>query len=229
MNERVALFDIDGTLVSGFIAADFIEGLEHEKLLTPGTNQKVQDSIFEYRQTGEYEIFAHKLLIDWVEGLRGQSSPNVRRIVEQVAQEQRHRFFPYVGKTIELLQRNYDVCLVTAEPDFAAIAIGQELGVSSYISSTFELDGDIYTGRPLNLLASSKQKRESLAELLLKYDSQKSIAFGDSDGDIDMLLAVGGKFCINPKDQLKKLADNNGWNINAQNPDEYLLIRDRLP
>ena len=229
MNERVALFDINGTLVSGFIAADFIEGLEHEKLLTPGTNQKVQDSVFEYRQTGEYEKFVYKFLIEWSEGLKGQSLALVKKVTSQIAQEQKHKIFPYVNKTIQSLKGNYDICLVTAEPDFVADAIGQELGVSSYISSTFELNGDIYTGQPYNLLASRQQKKESLSDLLLNYDAQKSIAFGDSPGDIDMLLAVGGKFCVNPRNELEQLAEENGWNIDPQNPDEYLLIRDRLP
>lgn len=92
----------------------------------------------------------------------------------------------------------------------------------AFIAQTLPLKGERYDILLTYSLARSKNKRIAIESLLNKHSGEKSLAFGDSEADEDMLASVELAICINPTDGLRKVAEQKGWYI--LHPEEVLPI-----
>lgn len=108
--------------------------------------------------------------------------------------------------------------MVTGEPQFVAATVKDLLGADDIISSVYEINNDIFTGKLSQSLATREDKDQAISQIVSNYYLEDSFAFGDSEADIDMLRLVKNPFCINPTPALKKVALELGWHITT--PDE---------
>src|SRR5690606_5859495 len=95
--------------------------------------------------------------------------------------------------------------------------------------SVYEVDKGIYTGNFLeDPFRNGKDKAllKFISENNLKIDLKKSIAIGDSWGDISMLNIVGFPIAFNPSNDLAKVAKKNNWKIIVERKDVIYEVRE---
>ena len=219
---KISLFDSDGTLYS----AQFGRGLmryasEHERRnrvrfyyasllpngllakLVPGTMERFQRMIiarlawliqgYDSRQMAvAFEWLVHEYLL-----------PTVRpEILERLQYhlEQGHR--------VVIVSGMFTPCLEL---------ICQHLGVTDWIGTQIEYRNGRCTGRILPPVIKGLDKVEQVQryfkERNLQVDWDAGFAYGDSFSDRDLLELVGNPTAVHPDPALRKLAQDNGWQI----------------
>ncbi len=107
------------------------------------------------------------------------------------------------------------VYIVSSSPEEVVRPLARHFGVSGVIATRAEVDEeDRYTGR-LAFYAYGPQKAEALADLAERagIDLSRSYAYSDSVTDLPMLEAVGNPVAVNPDKELRREAEERGWQI----------------
>lgn len=209
--KSVALFDFDNTLYDGFSYFDLLEKQTHEGLIMPEVLDSAGQVMDRYKeQILSYEDAIVGLLDIYADGLKGRHYEEVR--------ESTHDFYhntikvhDFAKNVFGLLSSTHEIYLVTGEPQFIAESIVDIFDLDGYHSSKFEVKSDIFTGGVKSYLATRREKRNAVRHLLSGQSSHGSFAFGDSDGDIEMLDAAEHPICVNPNAGLLEKATEQGW------------------
>lgn len=213
MTKPIALFDIDNTMYEGFSYFELLEKQVSEDLIDRQVVDNAKASMQKYKsQLQGYEATIVELLDIYAAGLRGKKYDEV---LESTAQFYRHskKFFPYVKPTIEEMRKSHDIALVTGEPQFVAEAVAKLFKVESYYSTEYEVRAGMFTGSVKKYLATRHEKHDAIKHLMQGHGFKGSFAFGDSEGDIEMLRAVEYAICLNSTNTLRDIAEKEGWNV----------------
>jgi len=225
MSERkVAFFDIDKTIydtpvflpLSEFQLANKIVDLECILNLKTDTDLYKSGNV-------SYEEVVHRITLHWAEGLKGKDTALVLANTKEYFSGNSSHFYPFVKNVFDLLKATHDIYLVTGEPNFVAEAVTGLFELTGFISSKLSVSNNTYTGKTDIVLSHATDKLKALKSVRDCYTGSQSIAFGDSEGDVEMLNSVEIPVCVNPSEKLIKIALSNNWNI--VNPDE---IYDRV-
>jgi HAD superfamily phosphoserine phosphatase-like hydrolase len=215
MSERkLSLFDIDRTVYDGFLIFPLAEQQSLDGIIASKTPLGMNRVLEIYRQGMKtYEVMAEETLQIWASGLKGKEVGTVFRHAERYLQVNQQKYYPYVEKVIALLRETHDIFFVTAGPQFTAIPTSRRYVDTKYISTIFEIEEDRFTGKITRSLANSSNKQQSISEISTSHDTRQSFAFGDSEGDIDMLAAAEYAICVNPTEGLQTVANEKGWYV----------------
>jgi len=213
MPKPIALFDIDNTIYDGFSYFGFLEKQVAENLIKQPVLDEARASLKRHKsQLQDYETTIIELLDIYAAGLKGVA---YEAILQSTKEFYAHsdKFYDYVRPAMHTLQSSHDISLVTGEPQFVAQAVGELFGVQSYYSTQYEVADGLFTGKITSYLASRHEKHDAIKHLMEGHGVSKSFAFGDSEGDIEMLRAVQFPICINPTDGLQSIAAKEGWHM----------------
>lgn len=229
MTERkIALYDIDKTSYQGFLVLDLCE-YQFRKGILPEKNLLNIKRDIDLYAAGKltYENMAQNVLAYWAEGLRGKDVDQIAKETKEFFQTEGNKFIPFVQESIDLFRPTHDTFFVTAEPQFVAKEVARIHQATDYLSTIFEINDGKFTGRVSSSLAERGDKKKSVDQIMQTYAKEQSFAFGDSDGDIEMLEGVEYPICVNPNDALSKKAAEKGWK--TKKPEEVVLyIKDVL-
>lgn len=215
---KVAFFDIDGTLYEGNLGFDVAKYLVGRRLfsrlvLFRGVFQALlyKFGLISYDRWGEIGL----ALIN--DSLAGRELGYVLQVVETFYDTHDLNFNKKVLVRLqELKDDNYFIVLVTGEPDFLIRPFISRVGADTSITSEMELDkkGN-FTGKILENLATNTGKKKAFERFVESenVDLANSIAFGDTEGDLGMLEAVGKAVCVSPSKRLRKKALEREWEI----------------
>lgn len=227
--KKIALFDIDKTIYDGYIVFPLAEYFLKHNTINQDCVEKLYDDLGLYRAGKvNYENTVDNLNNNLAEGLKGIPLSLALKQVKAflVKEKERSMFFSYTESTIRMLQKKrYDVYFVTGEPQFVGLATSKLFKVSGFISSEYETQKDILTGKIKKSLAYRKAKLKSVKDLLKGHVLEESFAFGDSEGDAEMLNFVNHAVCINPTDGLREMANKNEWIIAKPDEVEKIIIQ----
>jgi len=214
MAKKIALFDIDKTIYNGYIILSLAEYQLEKKIISINTfNNILEDANLYKKGLVDYETTIANLLIHWAQGLKDISYNEALRQTKYFLRNRGNRFFPFINPVIKLLKKTHDIYFVTGEPGFVAEAVTDLYRATDFFASNLEVENGIFTGKVNNFLSKREGKRKAIKEILKNYNIKGSIAFGDSEGDIEILDSVENAVCINPTEGLKKIAEEKGWII----------------
>jgi len=211
---KVALFDIDGTVYEDYTIFPLAEYQLRKKII----NKSCLDELYKdlkFYKTGrlDYETSVANLLIHWAKGLKEVSYKMVLGQAKRFFEGEGNKFFPFFKPVVALLEKKYDIYFVTAGPRFVAQASSELYKITGFISSELETKDGFFTGRVRISLAKREEKRVAIKKLLRGHDTKHSFAFGDAEGDIEMLNSVEFPICINPTLGLREIAIRKNWQI----------------
>lgn len=225
MTKPIALFDIDNTIYEGFSYFDLLKKHVTEELIEQNVLDDALESMKAYKLgQKDYEATIVELLDIYARGLKGVEYEAVLQSTKDFYKNSSH-FFGYVKPVMGSLRRSHDLRLVTGEPQFVAQAVGDIFGISSYSSSEYEVKEGVFTGNVTTYLASRHEKLSSIKHLMEGHSGRGSFAFGDSEGDIEMLRSVEYPICLNPTDGLRAVAEKEGWYLPDLNDVEALVVK----
>jgi phosphoserine phosphatase len=92
----------------------------------------------------------------------------------------------------------------------------QDAGRRVYIGSRFsEVVDGVYTGRPGGRFIYRSGKALAIEELAQRegLELERCYAYSDSESDLPMLRVVGHPVAVNPDQQLRRVAREEGWEV----------------
>jgi HAD superfamily hydrolase (TIGR01490 family) len=207
----LAVFDIDGTLVTGpSTEKRFALHLARSGRLGP--RQVLAFLAFLPRQLPRFGRHALKKDKAYLAGLHEQDMRNLAAAWVKPALE--HAWFePCLARLRRHREAGDVVVLLSGTPQFVAAAIGAALGVEHVIGSDCAVNNGRFLARPPVSHPFGERKVSIVADLARSHgvDAPDITAYGDSIHDLPLFLSVGKPVAVRPDEALAAAADEAGW------------------
>ena len=215
---RLALFDLDNTLLSGDTDPLWCAFLIEAGVLDPATFAAADRDIAERYALGT--IAAAEFCAFYASTLAGRSAADWMPLRDRfVAAEIAPRLPAAAHALVETHRIAGDtVVLTTATNRFLVEPIAALLGIDAVVATELESSDGVFTGRNAGDLNMREGKvarmRAWLAEHGLDADALTGAVFySDSRNDLPLLRAVGRPVAVDPDDGLRAEARARGWEI----------------
>jgi len=120
------------------------------------------------------------------------------------------------------------IYIVSSSPQEIVRPLAERLGVTDVIATRAEVEDGKFTGK-LEFYCYAEGKAVAMAEVAKEegIELERSYAYSDSATDVPMLAAVGHPVAVNPDRELRKVAEERGWQVrDFRRP---VRLRSRLP
>ena len=212
---KLALFDLDNTLLDGDSDHAWAQFLIEEGIVHPGEYHAKNEWFYERYKDGTLDIH---------EFLDFQLAPIARRPRSQLDawhnEFMQRKVRPMIlPKAPELIARHADAvtAIVTATNRFITAPIAAELGVAKLIATDIEEADGVFTGKPRGTPAFREGKvvlvNEWLGESGDRLADYESWFYSDSLNDLPLLERVTHPVAVDPDATLRACALERGWPI----------------
>ena len=210
-----ALFDIDGTLLRGFIIRSFHEYLAQHRVVDGKYTGEITD-ISDRNVRGElsYRETAERVPALFAESLRGVEVELVESHAEVFIRSHVPKTLLWYSRALVAAMRaTVDMVIALSGSPIEPIRRLHGLGFHSEYGTVFEKEEGIYTGRVESNLILGEVKAEAARRIAVEHgvDLSRSVAFGDSDQDAATLRLVGLPIALNPSPRMKSICGERGW------------------
>jgi HAD superfamily hydrolase (TIGR01490 family) len=213
---RLALFDLDNTLLSGDSDFEWAQFLIAQGVLDREVYEARNQAFYDQYKAGTLDIH---------EFLDFQLKPLSRHPREQLDAWHREfmatRIRPIVRERArELVARHAaDLCaIITATNSFVTAPIAREFGVSHLIATEPELRDGVFTGGVSGTPCFRDGKVVRLEQWLAARGltlagCERSWFYSDSHNDLPLLSRVSDPVAVDPDDTLHRHAEQHGWPV----------------
>jgi HAD superfamily hydrolase (TIGR01490 family) len=223
---NLALFDLDGTLLSGDSDYGWAQFLIARGVLDANIYEAENQRFFDDYKAGTLDIHA---FLDF------QLAPLAAHPRAQLdawhAEFMRERILPMItDKARRLVKRHADAgdlcAVVTATNSFVTAPIAREFGVDNLVATEPELRDGAFTGKVTGIpcfrdgkVARVEAWLEALtppqadAKLSLKTGFAQSWFYSDSRNDLALLERVTDPVAVSPDEKLREIALARGWPV----------------
>ena len=215
---RIALFDLDNTLLAGDSDVEWPRFLISKGILDAESTARENDRFFEHYKAGTLDIQAF---------LAFQLSPLGRfkraELDELHREYMRQHIVPLItDKARALVKKHQDagdlVLIITATNRFVTGPIAREFGIEHLIATEPEIVDGEYTGKPTGIPCFQGGKITRLQHWLEARgeklaDFEESWFYSDSRNDLPLLEQVTHPVAVDPDDTLRAHAEAHGWPV----------------
>lgn len=215
---RLALFDLDNTLLAGDSDYEWGQFLVDEGVLERESYEAQNRAYFEQYVAGTLDI--HEYLGFALRPLAQHSPPDLARWHARFMQS---RILPMIGATARGLVRRHldrgDLCaVITATNSFVTAPIAREFGVLNLIATEPESRDGRFTGRVAGTACFREGKVRRLEQWLAAQghkvkDFSESCFYSDSHNDLPLLELVTRPVAVDPDDELLQAARRRNWEV----------------
>lgn len=219
---KLAIFDLDNTLLGGDSDHAWGEFLIHAGLVDADEHRRRNDAFYQQYQQGGLDMHAYVEFA--VRPIAGMAPEQCRRLqtefLERFIQPMR---LPQAEALVRRHREQGDHCLVmTATNRFITEPIVRLFGVHSLIATELEqLDG-VFTGRVAGQPNFRQGKVSNLGQWLERHNARDdttplsladSIAYSDSFNDLPLLREAAEAVAVDPDEKLRAEALERGWPV----------------
>lgn len=210
---KLALFDLDHTLLNTDSDHSWGEFLVNEGLVDPVHHRQMNDKFYEDYKVGQLDPYAYN---EFVFGFLTKHDNNYLTELHQLFMEKvirpqmRPKGFDAIKKHQDL---GHTIVGITATSDFITAPIFREFGITEILATNAEVADGKYTGKVEGLACYQKGKLARLEAWLDGRSVSESWAYSDSINDRFLLEYATHAIAVNPDDRLEKLAQENKWEI----------------
>ncbi|HJF28902.1 MAG TPA: HAD-IB family hydrolase [Acinetobacter lwoffii] len=210
---KLALFDLDHTLLNTDSDHSWGEFLVHEGLVDPVQHRAINDKFYEDYKKGQLDPIAYNEFV--FQFLTRHEQDYLTELHQLFMQKViRPQMRPEGFKAIQRhKEAGHEIVGITATSDFITAPIFQEFGISEIIATNAERVEGKYTGKVINIACYQQGKLARLDQWLAGRQVQESWAYSDSINDRFLLEYADHAIAVNPDDRLKALAIEQGWDI----------------
>lgn len=215
--QKVAIFDIDGTIFRGSLLVELMEVLIERGIFKVESRRIYQQQKSQWLdRKGDYEAYINAVVAAFMKNLKGVFYGDFKDAADTVVARYQDRTYRYTRDLVtELRRKGYYLLAVSHSPKGIVDIFGKRLGFNKIYGIIYDLGPtDRFTGTVTdphlinnkgNILRRAVQKE--------KLTLKGSIGVGDTESDISFLELVEKPICFNPDEKLYKYAKRNKWKI----------------
>ena len=210
---KLALFDLDHTLLNTDSDHSWGEFLVNEALVDPIHHSRMNDKFYEDYKAGQLDPIAYNEFV--FEFLNKHDQVYLTELHQLFMQKViRAKMRPKGFDAIQQHQAlGHAIVGITATSDFITAPIFREFGITEIIATNAEVVDGKYTGKVTGIPCYQKGKLARLDQWLDGRDVEESWAYSDSINDRFLLEYATHAIAVNPDDRLEQLAQQQGWEI----------------
>ncbi|MPW43512.1 HAD family hydrolase [Acinetobacter guerrae] len=210
---KLALFDLDHTLLNTDSDHSWGEFLVNEGLVDPVHHRQMNDKFYEDYKAGQLDPYAYNEFV--FQFLTQHDSAYLTELHQLFMQKViRPQMRPQGFAAIEHHKKlGHEIVGITATSDFITAPIFREFGITEIIATNAEVVEGAYTGKVAGLACYQQGKLVRLDQWLDGRQVNESWAYSDSINDRFLLEYATHAIAVNPDDRLETLAQENGWDI----------------
>ncbi|MCF7815817.1 MAG: HAD-IB family phosphatase [Candidatus Pacebacteria bacterium] len=221
--QKVAFFDIDGTVFRSSLFIELVEGCITEGIFPAEAKLGYQKEYDSWRnRDGSYETYIDAVVATFMKHIKGVFYGDFADIGRKVVKEQGRQTYRYTRDLIQDLRgKGYYIVAISQSPKTILDEFCAGYGFDKVYGRIYELGPrDLFTGEVAEL---ELIKNKSLViERVLEREGltlEDSIGVGDTEGDIQLLESVETPICFNPNMSLYAYAQKKKWPVVVERKD----------
>ncbi len=217
MNQKAAIFDVDGTLVRSDIVDYYLFLIKRAGSRWARTWRlaKVVLSVpyWLLLDRRDRSIFNDRFYRSY----RGLSAKEMKALASLCFEEVLKR--KLINGTVERLRRHREqgdrILLVSGSLDFILEPLARHVGADSVLCARLEEEEESFSGRLSTKPVIGEEKARLVCEFARResLDLSESFAYADSESDMPLLSLVGHPVAVRPAKRLRLIAQKNGWDV----------------
>jgi HAD superfamily hydrolase (TIGR01490 family) len=212
---KLAIFDLDNTLIAGDSDHSWGQFLVEKQLVDADTYRRANDQFYEEYKNGTLDI---RRYLEF--SLKPLTQHNLDALTKLHAEFMASHIEPMMLPKAQALlaehrtQGDY-LLIITATNRFVTRPIAQHLGVDDIIATDPELIDGRYTGGFVGTPTFQQGKVIRLQEWLAAkdFDLSQAYFYSDSINDLPLLEQVGIPVAVDPDARLQAIAEARQWKI----------------
>lgn len=226
--QKVAFFDIDGTVFRSSLFVELVEACVTEGLFPPKAKELYVQEYEAWRnRDGSYEAYIHAVIHSFLEYIRGVHYGDFADVGKRVVHEQGRHTYRYTRDLIQDLKaKGYYLVAISQSPKTILDEFCASYGFHKVYGRIYEIGPrDLFTG-VVSEVALIGDKAQIIARVFEKENLSRedSIGVGDTEGDISLLESVEMPICFNPNMTLYQHAQKKGWPVVVERKDVIYTI-----
>lgn len=221
---RLGIFDIDGTIFRSSLVVEMIRALVARGVYPKSALKEMEkDYLAWVNREGTFEKFIEQVIAVNLKNIRGCKKSDYVKVAKEMVARDKGKVYRYTrGLIKELKKENYVLVAISGSPTEAVEEFARHFGFDGAFGNVYEVKNGRYTGGVIGG-DSFYNKRNILFSFLEnhpdEFDLSRSIAVGDTQGDIPMLEMVGRPIAFNPNGPLAIHARSQKWPIVIERKD----------
>lgn len=212
---RLALFDLDNTLIAGDSDHSWGEYLCQRGILDAAEYQARNDAFYDDYLAGTLDVRAYQ---NFTQAILGRNS--LEQLAEWHGDFMRDCIEPMILSKAEALLKKHRAAgdrlvIITATNRFVTAPIAARLGVETLLATECGMQDGLYTGQITGIPCFQEGKvtriEQWLEETGLSLDG--SYFYSDSRNDLPLLERVDNPVAVDPDDTLRAIAEQRGWPV----------------
>lgn len=221
--QKLAIFDIDGTIFRGSLTISLVERLIRDEVFPPeARNVYVQSRKKWVEREGDYDAYINSLVKSFMQNIKGAKYEDILRAAEAVVKEEKGFVYRYTRDLTESLKKKgYFMLAVSHSPKTIVEIFGKALGFTKVYGMLYEIGAsDRFTGEiiDLHLIAN----KANIVKRVIEKEGlsfKGSVGVGDTESDIGFLELVEKPICFNPNKKLYQHARRMKWTTVVERKD----------
>ena len=197
-----AFFDIDGTLYRDSLMTEHFKKLiKYEVVDEKYWLNGVKDSYINWdKRFEDYDNYLFGVSEAYVQAITGLHKKYIDFATEQVMKLKADRVYKFTRDIIEKHKKNgHLIIFISGSPDYLVEAMGKKHHAFLAIGSKYIIEDEKFTGEVIPMWDADSNN----------IDLDQSFAYGDTNGDYNMLRRVGNPVAMNPsRELLSKIKEN---------------------
>ena len=228
MSNKVAFFDVDGTVFRSSLLIELVEALIAAKTFPTEAVDVYDDQERNWRnRQGTYQDYIMAVVACYKEYIKGVHYGEVADIGRQVVATHTNIVYRYTRDLLkELKEKDYYIVAISHSPKAILDEFCRSHGFDKVYGRIYEIGPtDRFTGVVTD--EHLIQNKANIVHRVLEScndEFETTLAVGDTESDIPMLEAVAEPICFNPNQALFDHAKRVGWKTMVERKDVIYTI-----
>ncbi len=226
--QKVAFFDIDGTVFRSSLLIELVEACVTHGIFDAAirTRYAREEEAWRNRE-GTYEAYIYAVVDAFMEHLRGVYYGDFADIGRIVVDTQGKKTYRYTCDLIQDLKgKGYYLVAISQSPKTVLDDFCATLGFDKVYGRIYEIGPrDCFTGVVTD--EEFIKNKDRVVQRVFErgdFSQESSIGVGDTEGDIPLLASVEMPICFNPNRALYEHAQRNKWPVVVERKDVVYTI-----
>jgi putative phosphoserine phosphatase/1-acylglycerol-3-phosphate O-acyltransferase len=209
-----ALFDFDGTIISGYSVVTFFREQLRRGHMSP---RDVVELISVMASFGIGVLGFPALVLAASQFLRGVREDSYAAFGEEIFRSHLARqIYPETRALVEAhMRKGHTVAIISSASPYQVAPAARSLDIEHVLCTELQVEKGVFTGGVVRPICFGPGKVIAAERLARKHgvDLDKSFFYSDSTDDLELLERVGNARPLNPSSRLLSIAEQRGWPV----------------